>query len=166
MLNKHIWQLEILFLCGLIVNLFIEKKLYLKILFIILLTLFFFKEKNEFILIKSKYLYFGYGLIGMLVLSLLLNYVTHIYFITFSICLVVLYFYLYKIIFRKTIGKVTKVKNNQIYFKIIDPFYKSKKEFNLFSRKKIIKEDTILVEQSKFLIKKPIKILEVVKNND
>ncbi|MDD3975886.1 MAG: hypothetical protein PHN22_01830 [Candidatus ainarchaeum sp.] len=161
--TKHIWQLEIIFLCGLFVNLFVEKMLYLKILFIFLILLFVFKEKDTFVFIKLKYLYFGYGLVGILILALLIGFISNIYFITISICLVVLYFYLYKIIFNKTIGVVLKISSKKIYFKVIDPFYKSKKEFILSSNLKISKNDKISILQSSFLIKKPLKILKVLK---
>ena len=164
-MNKHIWNLEIIFLCGLFVNLFVVDKIFLKLLFIFLLGLFVFKEKSEFILISKKYFYFGYGLMSILTLSILINYITSIYFITGVICAIVIYFYLYKILFIQTIGKVTKVSQGIVYFKIIDPFYKSKKEFKLSSKKKIKKDDVILVKQSMSLIKKPVKIISVVKED-
>lgn len=163
-MDKHLLYLELIFLFGVIVNLLLPGYLFLKILFVILLYLFVIKEKEEYKLILPKYTYIGYGLCSILVLFIISGYVNNIYFIMVFICLVVIYFYLYKVLFNITYGVVVSSKPSAVQIRITDSFYKSKKIYNIKTRKKYKKDTLLLLELSKFPInKKPIKIIKEVK---
>lgn len=165
-MDKNLIYLEIIFLVSVITYLLVPGMLFLKILLMVLTFLFFLKETQNYVYNKSKYMYVGIGFTSILFLFILSDYIMHIYFLVFFICSVVLYLYLYKVLFNTTFGEVTKVSSKEVSFKIIDSFFKTKKEFTLPTTRKISVGDVVILELSKSLIsKKPIKILNVVHGN-
>jgi len=128
MIDKNIIYLEIIFLLGALLCVFVPHALFLKLLVIIILFLFIVKEQDTYQYIKQKYLYVGWGFIALLVLFILTEYIVNLYFIVALICLVVVYLYLFKVLFNTTYGVVTKVAGRNVSVQLIDPFYKSKKE--------------------------------------
>lgn len=162
-MDRHLIYLQIFFLLAVIVNLFIKEQLFLKILLLLLVFLFFFKEIPAYTYNKAKYLYVGIGFCLILLLFILTEYILHIYFLVFFMCFIVLYIYFYKVWFNTTYGEVIKCENNKIYFKINDPFYKSKKEYSLNYNKKVPIGSTVIVELSRlFSSKKPISIKKII----
>jgi len=163
-MDKHIIYLEIFFLFSIVINLIVPGNLFLKILLMLLTFLFYIKEIGSYKLIKAKYNYIGIGFTVILLLFIISEYVTHIYFLLIFMCLVVLYLYLFKILFNTTYGVVTKKNAKEVFFKIKDPFFNHNKEFSLKSSKVVKVGDQILLETSKFFVnKKPIKIKKVIK---
>ena len=163
-MDKHLLYLEIIFLFGVIINILVEDYLFLKILFIFLLFLFVIKEKEQYNLVLSKYYYVGFGLCGILVLFIVSSFINNIYFLTIFICLVVIYFYLYKVLFNISYGVVVSSTSSKVNLRITDSFYKSKKIYTLPSKKKYLENTLLLVKLSNFPInKKPIEIIKEIK---
>ena len=164
-MDKHIIYLQIFFLLAVVVTLFVSNNLFLKILFTLLVFLFFIKEVDKYIYNKDKYLYIGYGFTSILILFILLEYITSIYFLVFFTCLIVLYIYLYKMFFNTTYGVVKESTTKEVSFKITDPFFKSKKIHTLPYNKKIPLDSIVIVELSRFFTKKkPVTIKKVILN--
>lgn len=161
-MDKHILYLELIFLASIIVNLIVPKQLFLKILLLLLTFLFYLKETNSYPYITSKYNYVGIGFSVILLLFIISEYITHIYFLVFFMCSVVAYLYLFKVLFNTSYGVVTSSTLKTATFKLEDPFLKSKKEFTLNYSRKIPVGSTVIIELSKFIIKKPIKIKKVI----
>jgi len=160
-MDKNLLYLEIIFICGLIVNLFIDKNLFLKILIIIMLFLFVIKEKDNYIYNLDKYLYVSYGFIAILILLMFVEYFPNIYFIVIIMCAVVLYLYLFKALFNRTYGVIVSCTTKHAKVKITDSFFKSRKIHTIPTKKKYIKDKIVLIELSKFPInKKPIRIIK------
>jgi hypothetical protein len=167
MIDKNILYIEIIFLLGVLLTVFIPKNIFLKVLVVIVLFLFVIKEIDDYKYIKQKYLYVGYGFVILLVLFIINEYIVSLYFIVTLICLVVIYLYLFKVLFNTTYGKVTSIKRKEISIALCDPFYKSKKEIVLNYSGKIKKDDIVILELTKFPINKKItKIISVVSQND
>jgi hypothetical protein len=164
-MDKHLLYLQFLFIITIFIYLFIEKNYFLKILFLVLTFLFFLKEQGSYVYNKDKYLYVGYGFTGILILFFISEFITHIYFLVFFMCAVVLYLYLYKVLFNTTYGVVLESTTKNATIKIKDSFYRRGKEFTLKYSKKIPTGKTVLLELSKnFVDKKPIKIKKIIKN--
>lgn len=161
-MDKHVLYLQLIFLASIIVNLLVPKQLFLKILLLLLTFLFYLKETESYPYIKSKYNYVGIGFSVILLLFIISEYITHIYFLVFFMCAVVLYLYLFKVLFNTTYGVVVKSTSKTATIKIEDPFLKSKKEYVLNYSKKIDVGSIVILELSKFIIKKPIKIKKVI----
>ncbi len=162
-MDKNLLYLQIIFLAAVVVNLIAEKQIFLKVLLLLLTFLFFIKEIDEYVYNKDKYLYVGIGFTSILFLFILSNYISHIYYLLFFMCAVILYLYLYKILFNTTYGTVIKSTSKEVTFKIDDAFFKTKKEFTLKYFKKIEVGSTIILELSKSIVnKKPIKIKKVI----
>jgi vacuolar-type H+-ATPase subunit I/STV1 len=166
MIDKNLVYIEIIFLLGVLLSVFIPKNLFLKILIVVVLFLFVLKEIDDYKYIKQKYLYVGYGFVILLALFIITEYINSTYFVAFLICLVVIYLYLFKIIFNTTYGIVTRVKSKKIFVMLNDPFYKSKKELELSYSGHIKKDDIVILELTKFPInKKVVKVINVVSND-
>jgi len=164
MVDKNLLYLEIIFLLGIVLCVFVPGKIFLKILLLVILYLFVIKELDVYVYNKQKYLYVGYGFIILLALFTIIEYIKNIYFIVFLICLVVIYLYLFKVLFNTTYGKVTKIKGRKVSFVIEDTFYRAKKEFTLSFTGIVKKDDVVIIGLTKFPInKKPDKILKVIK---
>jgi predicted membrane protein len=162
-MDKNLLYLQIIFLAAVVVNLISEKQLFLKILLLLLTFLFFIKELDAYVYNRDKYLYVGIGFTSILFLFILSNYITHIYYLIFFMCVVILYLYLYKVLFNTTFGTVIKSTTKEATIKIDDPFFKTKKEYSLKYSKKIEPGLTVILELSKsFVNKKPIKIKKVI----
>ncbi len=162
-MDKNLLYLQILFMFAVIVNIFVQNKLFLNILLVLLVFLFFFKEVDNYVYNRNKYMYVGIGFSTILVLFILTEYITHIYFLVFFMCGVVLYLYLYKVLFNTSYGTVIKSTTTSITFKIEDSFFKSKKEHTLKYSKKVPIGSTVLVELSKSIVsKKPIKVKKII----
>jgi len=163
MVDKNLLYLEIIFLLGIALCVFVPGKIFLKILILIILYLFVIKELDIYVYNRNKYLYVGYGFIGLLVLFNIIEYIKSIYFIVFLICLVVVYLYLFKVLFNTTYGRVIKVKGRKVSFLIEDTFFKPKREFSLNYSGKTKKGDLVIIELTKFPVnKKPYKISKVI----
>ncbi len=163
MIDKNILYIEIIFLLGVLLTVFISKNVFLKILIVIVLFLFVIKELDDYKYIQQKYLYVGYGFVSLLVLFIINEYIVNIYFVAALICLVIIYLYLFKVLFNTTYGKVTKVTGRKVSIQILDPFYKTKNELVLSFSGKVKKGDVAIIALTKFPInKKAIKIIKVV----
>ncbi len=162
-MDKHILYLEIIFLASIVVNLIVPGMLFLKILLMLLTFLFFYKELESYPYIKNKYVYIGIGFTSILLLFIIADYITHIYFLVFFMCLVVAYLYLFKILFNETYGVVVKSTDKEVTFKLEDPFFLSKKEYSLKYSRKVAVGSTVIIQLSTFFInKKPIKIKKII----
>ncbi len=162
-MNKHLIYLELIFLVAVILNLFVPDMLTLKILFLLLTFLFFIKELDAFTYNRAKYKYVGIGFTSILFLFILAQYITHIYFLVFFMCAVILYLYLYKVLFNTTFGVVIKSLATTITVKITDPFFKTKKEYILKCFKKPKLNSIIILNLSKsFVDKKPISVKQII----
>ncbi|HRT02508.1 MAG TPA: hypothetical protein P5513_01020 [Candidatus Diapherotrites archaeon] len=165
MIDKDLLFIEILFLINVFIILFVKKNLYMKILFVILLFLFILLRKENYVYNKNKYLYITYGLIIILILFILTEYIKNIYYIVFVICSIIIYYYLSKILFNTTYGEVITNTKGQVQIKILDSFYKLNKIYTLPTTKTLKEKQLVLIELSKSPInKKPIKIIKVIKN--
>lgn len=163
-MDKHLLHLQFLFIITIFIYLFIEKNYFLKVLFLVLTFLFFLKEQASYIYNKDKYLYVGYGFTGILILFFISEFITHIYFLVFFMCVVVLYLYLYKVLFNTTYGVVLKSTTKNITLKIKDSFYKREREFTLKYLKKVPEGSIAILELSKNIVdKKPINIKKIIK---
>ena len=163
MIDKNIVYIEIIFLLGVLLNVFVPRNIFLKILIVIVLFLFVIKEIDDYKYIKQKYLYVGYGFVVLLILFIITEYIINIYYIAALICLVVIYLYLFKVLFNTTYGKVIKVSKGKVSIQVCDPFYKTKKELDLSYSGKIKKEDLVILELTKFPINKKItRIIKVI----
>jgi len=163
MIDKNLVYIEIIFLLGVLLNVFVPRNIFLKILIVIVLFLFVIKEIGDYKYIKQKYLYVGYGFVVLLVLFIITEYIINIYYIAALICLVVIYLYLFKVLFNTTYGKVLKVNRGKVSILVCDPFYKTKKELDLNYSGKIKKDDFVILELTKFPINKKItKIIKVI----
>lgn len=161
MISKDLLYIQIFFLFSLIVNLFIDGLLFLKILLIILLLLFIIKSKDSFVYNRQKYNFFCYGLLFFCVLFLLTNYLTSSYFYTFLFCVLILFIYLFKVLFNTSYGEVISYKDGFIEVKVLDAFYKSKVIF--FKSKKLLTGSIVVFSLTKFpFAKKPVDIIDVV----
>jgi len=163
MIDKNLVYIEIIFLLGVLLNVFVPRNIFLKILIVIVLFLFVIKEIDDYKYIKQKYLYVGYGFVVLLVLFIITEYIINIYYIAALICLVVIYLYLFKVLFNTTYGKVIKVNRGKVSILVCDPFYKTKKEIDLSYSGKIKKDDIVILELTKFPINKKItRIIKVI----
>ena len=161
MISKDLLYIQIFFLFSLIVNLFTEGLLFLKILLIFLLLLFIIKSKDSFVYNRQKYNFFSYGLLFFSILFLLTNYLTSSYFYTFLFCVLILYIYLFKVLFNSSYGEVISNKNGFIEVKVLDAFYKSKTLS--FKHKTLLTGSIVVFSLTRFpLRKKPIAIIDVV----
>jgi len=163
MIDKNIVYIQIIFLLGVLLTIFIPRHLFLKILIVVILFLFVIKELDDYKFIKQKYLYVGYGFIGLLILFIINGYVISVYYLAALICLVIVYLYLFKVLFNTTYGKITKVKGKKVNVQVLDPFYRTKKEVELNYSGSIKKEDVVIMELTKFPINKRItKIIKII----
>jgi len=163
MVDKNLLYLEIIFLLGILVCVFIPGKIFLKILLVIILFLFMLKELDLYVYNTIKYKYVGYGFVIILFLFVFIEYIKSLYFIVFLICLVVIYLYLFKVLFNTTYGRVNKIKGRKVSFIIEDSFYKPKSEFTLSYSGKVKKGDVVIIQLTTFPInKKPSKIIKVI----
>jgi len=163
MIDKNILYIEIIFLLGVLLTVFVHKNVFLKILIIIILFLFVIKEADSYKYIKNKYLYVGYGFVSLLILFVINEYMVNIYFVAALICLVIIYLYLFKVLFNTTSGIVTKVIRKKISIQLNDPFYKPKKEIQLSYSGKVKKNDVAIISLTKFPVnKKIVKIIKII----
>jgi len=162
-MDKDLLFIEFIFFLSLIINVFIQNHLSVKLLFIVLLFLYILKSKPNYVYNKSKFLFVSYGLVVFSVLFLLLNYITSFYFILFMFCLLVLFLYLKYILFRFSYGVVVKKNNQQITINIKDAFYR-KKITTLNTRKQVKKGDVVIFSlKNLFLQKSSQKVISIIK---
>jgi hypothetical protein len=162
--DKNLLYLEIIFLAGVIISFLVEGNIFLKLLILIILFLFIIKEKDQYRYNLNKYLFISYGLLVILFLIYLVEYITHIYYLVFVICIVVIYFYLYKTLFNTTYGVIVSSTTKNAKVKILDSFYKFNKIYTIPVNRKLIKDKKVIIKLSSFPInKKPEKIIRILK---
>lgn len=161
--DQHLIYLQIIFMASLLLILIVKKQIFLKILLVLLTFLFYFKEIEAYPYIKQKYNYVGIGFTAILGVFIFLEFFSSIHFLTIFMCLIVAYFYLYKVLFNTSYGVVLKSTQTTATIRLTDPFIRSKKEYVLKTKTKLAKDTLVIVELSSFFInKKPIKIKKII----
>jgi hypothetical protein len=162
-MDKNFILLEFLFFASVLANLLLKNNLYLKILLIVLYTLFFIKLLPTYKLNKNKYIFVNINFIIILILFIIIG-----YFKTFEMtlivgCYLILFLYLSRVIFNTTFGVVVLKDGYNISVELKDVFYKFKKRIILKSKKKMVVGSKVIIKLSNFpLFKKPISILKVI----
>ncbi len=162
-MDKDLLVIEIVFLCSLLVNVFINNHLSIKLLLSVLLFFYILKSKPNYIYNQKKFLFISYGLLTLSVLFLLLGYFSSFTYVVFMFSALVLFLYLKYVLFRYSYGTIIKKNKQKIYLNIEDAFYRKKKVVLTTRRKANIGDVVIFSLDNVFLQKKQKKVISIIK---
>ncbi|MFH0906028.1 MAG: hypothetical protein V1824_01675 [archaeon] len=160
-MDKNLLLFEFVFIVSIIANLFLENNLSLKILLIVLMLFLILKSKDDYIFNKSKFLYISFGLVSFSILFIFLGYFRNIYLVAVAVSLISVFWYIDKVRYNISYGKIISASKKEIEIKILDSFYKPNQLIRI-SASKQYEKNAIAIFNTPSLFCKDYKLIKVV----
>lgn len=164
-MNGKYLLFQLFFMISVIINLFLEEHLYLKILLIVLLLLYGLLILPEFIYNKEKFLFTSTGFMILSILFLIAGYTINITYMIILSCMLVAFLYFSKMLFNTTYGEVIISTPKTTQVKIKDVFYNLNKIYTIETTKKPALKSLVLLKLDTKLPRKPIEIIKILCDN-
>ncbi len=159
-MNMKYLLLQGLLLVSVVVNLFIPKNLFLKLLLIALLFLYGLLILQEFKYNRDRYLFSASSFVVIAILFLLVEYIHSDTYLIILVCLLVAFMYLSRTLFSKTFGEVLESNGKLVKVKITDELFSYGKKYQIRSAKPYKPGTLVLIGLDKTFLRKPVSIIK------
>jgi len=152
--------LQGLLLVSVVVNLFIPKNLFLKLLLIALLFLYGLLILEEFKYNRDRYLFSASSFVVIAILFLLVGYIHSDTYLIILVCLLVAFMYLSRTLFSKTFGEVLESNGKLVKVKITDELFSYGRKYQINCAKPYKPGTLVLIGLDKTFLRKPVSIIK------